>query len=198
MNIHTYDNYLTKEIWKRRACFYQNHLHSTKLLILFYTTLILRIAIDIILLRSPNFTDYWDYTSPLCLIDPYDNYARHNTYINILNGYDQWKCDQRSRNFVFSKVININPIQDGLFWGCSQIRRGGKAPLPKICHTYLAIMKLGHSYSLSKEDPKNILMTWQTPWVLPTLAFFHQKSANFAISRNRDIDCILIHNFYLF
>ena len=156
MNIHTYDNYLTKEIWKRRTCFYQNHLHSTKLLTLFYTTFILRIAADIILLRSPNFTDYWDYTNPLCLIDPYYNYARHNTYINILNGYDQWKCDQRSRIFVFSKVININPIQDGLFWGCSRIR------------------------------------------VLPTSAFFHQKSANFAISRNRDIDCILIHNFYLF
>ena len=27
---------------------------------------------------------------------------------------------------------------------------------------------------------------------------FHRKSVNFAISRNTDIDCILIHNFYLF
>ena len=109
--------------------------------ILFYTTLILRIATGIILLRSPNFTDYWDYTNPLCLIDPYDNYARHNTYINILNGYDQWKCDQRSRNFVFSKVININPIQDGLFWGCSQIRRGGGGGRPPALKSVTHILQ---------------------------------------------------------
>ena len=127
-------------------------------------------------------------------------WQKYNTYINILNGYDQWKCDQRSRIFAFSKVININPIQDGLFWGCSRMWGAGgkKVPLPKICHTYPTIMKLGHSYSLSKDDPKNISMTWHTRWVLPTSAFFHQKSANFAISRNRDKDCILIHNFYLF
>ena len=127
-------------------------------------------------------------------------WQKYNTYINILNGYDQWKCDQRSRIFAFSKVININPIQDGLFWGCSRMWGAGgkKVPLPKICHTYPTIMKLGHSYTLSKEDPKNIWMTWYTSWVLPTSAFFHQKSANFAISRNRDKDCILIHNFYLF
>ena len=31
--------------------------------------------------------------------------------------------------------------------------------------------------------------------VLLASAFFHHKSANFAISRNTDIDCILIHNF---
>ena len=30
-----------------------------------------------------------------------------------------------------------------------------KAPLPKICHTYPTMMKLG-SYTLPKEDPKNI------------------------------------------
>ena len=39
---------------------------------------------------------------------------------------------------------NINPIQDGHFWGCS--RMGGEAkrhPFPKICHTYPTIMKLG-------------------------------------------------------
>ena len=34
-----------------------------------------------------------------------------------------------------------------------------------------------HSYTLRKEDPKNIWITWYTPWVLLTLAFFHWKSA---------------------
>ena len=93
---------------------------------------------------------------------------------------------------------NPHPIQDGLFRGCSQMRGVGggaaKGPLPKICHTYRTMMKLG-SYTLPKEDPKNIWITWHTPWVLLTSAFFHRKSANFAISRNTDIDCILVHNF---
>ena len=36
----------------------------------------------------------------------------------------------------------INPIQEGLFRGCS--RMGGKKdPLPKICHTYAIMLKLG-------------------------------------------------------
>ena len=34
----------------------------------------------------------------------------------------------------------INPIQDGLFRGCS-CKKG--PPLPKICHTYPTTMKLG-------------------------------------------------------
>ena len=32
---------------------------------------------------------------------------------------------------------------------------GKKAPLPKICHTHLTMRQLG-SYTLPKEDPKNI------------------------------------------
>ena len=50
----------------------------------------------------------------------------------------------------------------------------------------------------SLKPAKNIWITWQTPWVLLTSAFFNLKSANFAISRNTDFDWILIHNFYLF
>ena len=38
-----------------------------------------------------------------------------------------------------------------------------------------------HSHTLSKEDLKVIWITWHTPWVLLTLAFFYQKSANFTI-----------------
>ena len=37
---------------------------------------------------------------------------------------------------------NINPIQDGSVWGCSWMG-GKKDPLPKICHTYPTMMKLG-------------------------------------------------------
>ena len=41
-------------------------------------------------------------------------------------------------------VLILNPIQDGHFRGCSRTRgRGSKSPLPKICHTYPTMMKLG-------------------------------------------------------
>ena len=50
----------------------------------------------------------------------------------------------------------FNPIQDGHFRGCSRMGGGGeRSPLPKICHTYPTVMKLG-SYTLPKEDHKNI------------------------------------------
>ena len=38
--------------------------------------------------------------------------------------------------------LDANPIQDGLFRGCSRMGGGKEAPLPKICHTYPAIMKI--------------------------------------------------------
>ena len=60
---------------------------------------------------------------------------------------------------LFFNTAFLNPIQDGSFWGCSWMGggRGGepkKLP-PKICHTYPTATKLG-SYTLPKEDPKNI------------------------------------------
>ena len=60
--------------------------------------------------------------------------------------------------------------------------------------TYISMMKLD-SYALPKEDTKTILVTWNSPWVLLTSAFFKQKLENFAISKNTDIDSISIHNF---
>ena len=48
-------------------------------------------------------------------------------------------------------------------------------------------------YTLPKEDPKNLLITWNSPWAM--LTFFHRKLSNFATSRNADINCISVHNF---
>ena len=62
-----------------------------------------------------------------------------------------------------------------------------RPPLPKIFHTYPTMMKVDTIMPYLKKI--------NTPEVLLTSAFFHQKSANFAISRKTDIDCILIHNF---
>ena len=90
-------------------------------------------------------------------------------------------------------LFNMGIFGAAYGWGGQK----GTPPLTKICHTYPTMMKLG-SYSLPKEDPKNISITRHTPWVLLTSAFSHWKSANFVISRNTDIDCISMHNFALF
>ena len=107
------------------------------------------------------------------------------------------------KNFCFASNINghyyelqtlINPIQDRFFLGCSRIG-GGEAPLALNLSRISYKDETWHSYTLPKEDTKNIWITWHTPWVFMTSALFHQKLDNFAISRNTDIDFILIHNF---
>ena len=54
----------------------------------------------------------------------------------------------KNKSYMFDKVVNtpLNPIQDGLFLGCSRVAGGGGAfwlLLPKIRHTYPTMMKLG-------------------------------------------------------
>ena len=66
--------------------------------------------------------------------------------------------------------------------------------LPKICHTYPTMMKLGTVIPY-QEDPKNVSVTLHIPSILLTSAIFHRKTANFAISKNTDRDSILVHNF---
>ena len=61
-------------------------------------------------------------------------------------------------SLYFLKLSILTLFRMGFFGAAHRYGGGGgkKAPLPKICHTYPTIMKLGHSYTLSKEDPKNI------------------------------------------
>ena len=110
-----------------------------------------------------------------------------NWLSKILNLLVRYKFD-----ILIEYILRVNPIQDGPFRCCS--RMGGKAPLPKTLHISYND-EAWHSYTSPKEYPKSVWITWHTPWFLLTSAFFHWKSANFAMSRNTDIDCILIHNF---
>ena len=74
--------------------------------------------------------------------------------LNLLSrglwGYEQYlplthQCYYRS----------FNPIQDGLFPGCSRMEGGLKRlPLPKICHTYPTMMKLGSIIPYPKKIQK--------------------------------------------
>ena len=88
----------------------------------------------------------------------------------------------------------FNPIQDGHFWGCS--RRGGLPKSPPSLKSVTHILQWWNA--LPKEDPKIYQLRDTPPEFCWNQHFFHQKSAYFVISRNTDIDCILIHNFLFF
>ena len=94
---------------------------------------------------------------------------------------------------ILKSIISLNPIQDGFFRGSSRIggKGGKKHPLHKICRTYHTMMKPGIVMPYPKKVQKNLGITSHTPWLLLTSVFFHRKSANFTISRNTDIDCLL-------
>ena len=57
------------------------------------------------------------------------------------------------------------------------------------------MMKLGTVIPYLKKFQKLHESHDTPPWVLLTSAFFYRESANFAVSRNTDIDSISIHNF---
>ena len=68
-----------------------------------------------------------------------------------------------------------------------------KGPLlPKICHKYPAMMKLGTVVRCLKKSQKKYK---SHSLCCADISIFYRKSANFAISKNTDIDCILTHNF---
>ena len=101
-------------------------------------------------------------------------------------------------------IINLdefNPIQDVHFRSCSRMEERGGAktpPLPKICHTYPAMIKLGTVIPYLKKLQKIYDSRDTHHLILLTSAFFHRKTAKFAISRNTNIDCTLVHNFESF
>ena len=72
-----------------------------------------------------------------------------------------------------------------------------KTPLPKICHTYPTIKKLGKVIPYIKKTQK-IHESRDTPPVSADISSFSLESTNFLMSINTDIQCILIHNFYFF
>ena len=68
------------------------------------------------------------------------------TYLLSLFGF--------SSNLIIKKDA-FNPIQDGLYRGCSWMGGGGfLAPLPKICHTYRKMIKLGRVIPYPRKTQK--------------------------------------------
>ena len=77
----------------------------------------------------------------------------------------------------------FNPVQDGLFRGCSQMGGSLKmAPLPKICRTYPTMIQLGTVIPYLKRTKKHIKHVTH-PFSLLTSAFFYWKAATFLYQR---------------
>ena len=93
-------------------------------------------------------------------------------------------------------------------WGWGMGRGGGggggqKGPLPKTYYTYPTIMKLGTVIPYLKKIQKiyesrvtHFEFCWYHNFFTRNQLF--SIKSNFAISRNAEIDCILVHNFYFF
>ena len=99
------------------------------------------------------------------------------------------------KRIPYSQTLCLNPIQDGPSWGCSQMKEGQKVPLPKNLSHIIYSDVTWHRYTLPKEDPKKYMNHVTHPLISADINIFHQRSAAFVVSRNTDINCILIHNF---
>ena len=83
----------------------------------------------------------------------------------------------------------------GLFGAAHGTKR---PPFPKLCHIHPTMMLLGTVISYPKKIQKTY-KSCETPFEFRRYQhFFYRKSATFVVSRNTDIDCILIHNFNFF
>ena len=125
----------------------------------------------------------------------------HNFWImklsSILSKQSTFSHFKKHITITVHRFIDIHPILDGLFRGCSRMGGEKKAPFLKSV-THIRHNETSQSYTLPKEDPKNIWVTWHTPWALLTSVFFHQEWPNFSISRNTDTGFVLMHNFRFF
>ena len=71
----------------------------------------------------------------------YHNSSRFPCECDLFTFAHIWDKENLNRVHIWQRkfVFSVNPIQDGHFWGCSRV----EGTLPKICHTYPTMMKLG-------------------------------------------------------
>ena len=88
----------------------------------------------------------------------------------------------------------VNPIQDGLFRGCSRMGRAFLAPLPKIPHTYPTMMKLGTVIPYLRKIQK-MYKSRDTSLEFCWHQHFFTGNQEILLHQEIHIDWILIHNF---
>ena len=82
------------------------------------------------------------------------------------------------------------PYSGWVFLGLLMDRGPKRSLLLKICHTYPTMMKLGTVIPYLKKIQKTH-KSHDTPLESADISILHRKSADFSVSRNTDIDCIL-------
>ena len=118
--------------------------------------------------------------------------------IGHLNLWELLTSNKNNTAWLFLSIYHsiLTLFRIDIFEAVHRWRGGAKTTtIPKICHTYPTIIKLGTVIPYLKKTKKNIWIMWHTLLILLTLAFSHWISVNVAISRNTDIECILVHNF---
>ena len=103
-----------------------------------------------------------------------------------------------STYLLWAQEIWVNPIEDGLFPGCSRMRGWEKSTFLKFCHTYPIIMKLDTVAPYLKTIQKAYKSSYTFLEFCWHQHFFHRKSATFFELRNADIYCSFMHSFYFF
>ena len=95
-------------------------------------------------------------------------------------------------SYFSNSCIALTLFRIGFFGAGHGWERGKKA----ATHT-LQWWNLAQLY-LTQRRSKKYMNNVTQPLISADINIFYRKSANFAISRNKDIDCILILNFYFF
>ena len=111
-------------------------------------------------------------------------------YCNMLLNASEWQIGDPLNIAWYYPLSTLNPFRMSIF----RVGAGAKRPpLPKICHKYPVKMKPGTVIPHLKKIQK--IYQSRDTHVTHIQNFFYRKSGNFVISRNTDIDHILIHNF---
>ena len=96
-------------------------------------------------------------------------------------------CGTNFTTGVRIKILpNFNPIQDGIFWGCSQIVGTGgakKPPFPKIWYTYPTLMKFG-TVIPHLEKIQKIYESRNTPLESSDISIFLLEISKFCYIKN--------------
>ena len=96
----------------------------------------------------------------------------------------------KSKIFRIMVLLSIfNAIYDGLFRGCSRMGEQKGPPSLKSATHILQWWNLAQLY-LTQRRSKKYMNHVTHSLRSADIIIFHRKSANFAISRNNDIDCI--------
>ena len=94
--------------------------------------------------------DFWKKHSKVHVSSPRYMQApeAHTNFFQPLNSTFMW-----TSNFYYMSMY-LNPIQDGLLRGWSRMEGPKRPPIPKICHIYPTMMKLGTVISYLKKIQK--------------------------------------------